>query len=91
MYLKLFNYLKIIEYENRIRRYSTPDKIFRYFATLRVWNEKIADYEIFMTPEDFVRSLTYGVKQPDRLGLDAFNRFDPNVLLFFFQIYSRIP
>ena len=24
---------KIIDYENRIRTYSTPDKIFRYFAT----------------------------------------------------------
>ena len=27
---------KIIEYENRIRMYSTPDKVFRYFATLKV-------------------------------------------------------
>ncbi len=26
---------KIIDYENRIRAYSTPDKIFRYFATLK--------------------------------------------------------
>ena len=26
---------KIIDYENRIRAYSTPDKIFRYFATYR--------------------------------------------------------
>ena len=26
---------KIIDYENRIRTYSTPDKIFRYFATYR--------------------------------------------------------
>ena len=31
---------KIIEYENRIRSYSTPDKIFRYFATYRVVDEK---------------------------------------------------
>ena len=31
---------KIIEYENRIRSYSTPDKIFRYFATYRVTDEK---------------------------------------------------
>ena len=31
---------KIIEYENRIRSYSTPDKIFRYFATYRVTGEK---------------------------------------------------
>ena len=27
---------QVIEYENRIRQYSTPDKIFRYFSTLRV-------------------------------------------------------
>ena len=26
---------KIIDYENRIRNYSTPDKIFRYFATYK--------------------------------------------------------
>ena len=32
-----FNARKTIEYENRIRSYSTPDKIFRYFATLRVY------------------------------------------------------
>jgi len=44
----------------------------------------MGDYEVFMTPEDFVRSLTYGVKQPDGLGLDAFNRFDPNVSYLYF-------
>ena len=44
----------------------------------------MGDYEVFMTPEDFVRSLTYGVKQPDGLGLDAFNRFDPNVSFLYF-------
>ncbi|XP_057341266.1 calcium uptake protein 1 homolog, mitochondrial isoform X3 [Microplitis mediator] len=27
---------KIIEYENRMRAYSTPDKIFRYFATVKI-------------------------------------------------------
>ncbi|XP_071563873.1 calcium uptake protein 1 homolog, mitochondrial isoform X3 [Temnothorax nylanderi] len=31
---------KIIEYENRIRAYSTPDKIFRYFATVSVTSLK---------------------------------------------------
>ena len=30
-----------------------------------------------MTPEDFLRSLTPGVKQPDGLGLDQFKKFDP--------------
>jgi hypothetical protein len=29
-----------------------------------------------MTPEDFLRSLTPGVKQPDGLGLDQFRKFD---------------
>ena len=31
-----FRERKIIDYENRIRNYSTPDKIFRYFASYRV-------------------------------------------------------
>ena len=35
-----FRNRKIIEYENRIRQYSTPDKIFRYFATFKVADEK---------------------------------------------------
>ncbi|XP_077999806.1 calcium uptake protein 1, mitochondrial-like isoform X3 [Glandiceps talaboti] len=67
---------RVIEYENRIRAYSTPDKIFRYFATLMV---KIGDgdYDIYMTPEDFVRSITPDAKQPDGLGLDKFKRYDP--------------
>ena len=51
--------LQIREYEDRIRDYSTPDKIFRYFATLKV------DSEVFMTPEDFVRSITPGMIQPE--------------------------
>ena len=29
-----------------------------------------------MTPEDFLRSLTPGVKQPDGLGLDQFKKID---------------
>jgi hypothetical protein len=32
-----FRERRIIEYENRIRSYSSPDKIFRYFATLKVY------------------------------------------------------
>lgn len=70
---------RIIEYENRIREYSTPDKIFRYFATLKVLNEATGEYEIFMKPEDFLRSLTFGDKQPEGLGLDSFQRYEPNV------------
>uniref|UniRef100_A0A2C9JTJ8 EF-hand domain-containing protein n=1 Tax=Biomphalaria glabrata TaxID=6526 RepID=A0A2C9JTJ8_BIOGL len=66
---------RIIGYEDRIRAYSTPDKIFRYFATLKVNID--GDWEIFMTPEDFVRSITPGIKQPEGLGLDSFKKFDP--------------
>jgi hypothetical protein len=55
-----FRERRIIQYENRIRSYSSPDKIFRYFATLKAVHED-GTYEVFMTPEDFVRSLTPGV------------------------------
>lgn len=34
-----FHDQKVIAYEDRIRSYSTPDKIFRYFATLKVIGE----------------------------------------------------
>lgn len=71
-----FRERKIIEYENRIRDYSTPDKIFRYFATKKVFNEKM-DMEVFMTPDDFVRSITPSAKQEEGLGLDQFMKFDP--------------
>jgi Ca2+-binding EF-hand superfamily protein len=68
-----FHDRRVIGYEDRIRAYSTPDKIFRYFATLRVTDPSGED-EILMTPEDFVRSLTPGVIQPEGLGLDQFRR-----------------
>eukprot|EP00075_Anas_platyrhynchos_P026780 XP_027316033.1 calcium uptake protein 1, mitochondrial isoform X7 [Anas platyrhynchos] len=70
-----------MEYENRIRAYSTPDKIFRYFATLKVINEH-GESEVFMTPQDFVRSITPNEKQPENLGLDQFivKRYDGKVL-----------
>lgn len=54
-----------MEYENRIRAYSTPDKIFRYFATLKVISEH-GDSEVYMTPQDFIRSITPNEKQPER-------------------------
>lgn len=53
-----------MEYENRMRQYSTPDKVFRYFATLQVGHPS-GDSEVFMTPDDFLRSMTPGLKQPD--------------------------
>ncbi|XP_033111315.1 calcium uptake protein 1, mitochondrial-like isoform X2 [Anneissia japonica] len=67
---------KIIEYENRIRHYSTPDKIFRYFATIKMVDEQ-GDSEIYMTPEDFIRSITPDEKQPEGLGLDQFIKVTP--------------
>ncbi|XP_046393310.1 calcium uptake protein 1 homolog, mitochondrial isoform X2 [Ischnura elegans] len=67
---------KITEYENRIRQYSTPDKVFRYFATLMVFHHN-GENEVFMTPDDFLRSMTPGAKQPEGLGLDQFKRYDP--------------
>ncbi|CAL7941745.1 unnamed protein product [Xylocopa violacea] len=70
-----FRERKIIEYENRMRHYSTPDKVFRYFATLQVINNDM--HEIFMTPDDFLRSITPGLRQPDGLGLDKYKRYDP--------------
>lgn len=68
---------KVMEYENRIRAYSTPDKIFRYFATLKVISEH-GDAEVYMTPQDFIRSITPNEKQPENLGLDQFQvkRYD---------------
>ncbi|XP_050513201.1 calcium uptake protein 1 homolog, mitochondrial isoform X6 [Diabrotica virgifera virgifera] len=66
---------KIIEYENRMRAYSTPDKIFRYFATVKLLYHDVT--EVFMTPDDFLRAITPGMKQPDGLGLDQYRRYDP--------------
>ncbi|VDK73604.1 unnamed protein product [Dibothriocephalus latus] len=73
-----FRNRKFIAYEDRIRAYSTPDKIFRYFATLKCMEED-GTAEIYMTPDDFLRAITPGVKQPDGLELDSFRRFDPKV------------
>ncbi|XP_063218912.1 calcium uptake protein 1 homolog, mitochondrial isoform X2 [Bacillus rossius redtenbacheri] len=70
-----FRERKIIEYENRIRSFSTPDKIFRYFATVQITTQ--SGTEIYMKPDDFLRSLTPGMKQPDGLGLDQYKRYDP--------------
>jgi len=71
-----FRERKIIEYENRIRQYSTPDKVFRYFATFKLVDEK-GNHEIMMTPLDFLRSISPGEKQPEHLGLDAFIHISP--------------
>uniref|UniRef100_A0A1Q3FM59 Putative calcium uptake protein 1 log mitochondrial n=1 Tax=Culex tarsalis TaxID=7177 RepID=A0A1Q3FM59_CULTA len=65
---------KIIEYENRIRQFSTPDKVFRYFATIQAPQGE--SVEVFMTPIDFLTSMTPGMKQPEGLGLDQYKRYD---------------
>ncbi|CAD6192737.1 unnamed protein product [Caenorhabditis auriculariae] len=75
-----FRERRIIEYEDRLRMYSTPDKIFRYFATLKVMDpndDSGRSFEVFMTPEDFLRSFTPGVMQPRRWGLDSFKVYQP--------------
>ncbi|CAH1392344.1 unnamed protein product [Nezara viridula] len=66
---------KIIEYENRIRMFSTPDKIFRYFATIKITTPDWS--EIYMTPIDLIRSITPNYQQPEGLGLDQYKRYDP--------------
>lgn len=58
---------QIIEYENRMRCFSTPDKIFRYFATVRVVSQTTSD--VYMTPDDFLRAITPNMKQPDGIYL----------------------
>lgn len=35
-----------------------------------------------MTPDDFLRSMTPGIKQPDGLGLDQYKKYDPKVFIF---------
>ncbi|CAF4469697.1 unnamed protein product, partial [Rotaria sp. Silwood2] len=70
---------KKIAYENRIRAYSTPDKIFRYFATAKIHSDENPDGIIYMTPDDFLRSITPGLKQPDGLELDKFHRYNLRV------------
>ncbi|KAG5678736.1 hypothetical protein PVAND_008383 [Polypedilum vanderplanki] len=67
---------EIIEYENRIRSYSTPDKVFRYFATIQ-YHHHGENFDIFMTPFDFLTSLTPGMKQQEGLGLDQYKKYDP--------------
>uniref|UniRef100_A0A0N4U0Y3 Calcium uptake protein 1 homolog, mitochondrial n=1 Tax=Dracunculus medinensis TaxID=318479 RepID=A0A0N4U0Y3_DRAME len=70
-----FRERRIIEYENRLRCYSSIDKIFRYFASIKK-DSPSRPYEIFMTPEDFVRSITPGIMQPRNLGLDQYKTYE---------------
>lgn len=63
-----------------MRQYSTPDKVFRYFATLQAQHHD--QHEVFMTPDDFLRSMTPGVKQPD--GKFAQKIFCSSSFIFFY-------
>ncbi|EDW98068.2 calcium uptake protein 1, mitochondrial [Drosophila yakuba] len=65
----------IMQYENRLRLYAHPTKIFRYFATIKMRN-KSGKWELYMTPTDFLRSIQPGSRQPDNLGLDKFHVLD---------------
>uniref|UniRef100_A0A182F5F2 Uncharacterized protein n=1 Tax=Anopheles albimanus TaxID=7167 RepID=A0A182F5F2_ANOAL len=84
-YLKPFN--SIIEYENRIRQYSTPDKVFRYFATIQAPQGAGESVEVFMTPIDFLTSMTPGMKQPEAL---LTLRFLPVVVEFEWSVSTRL-
>uniref|UniRef100_A0A1X7UZ08 EF-hand domain-containing protein n=1 Tax=Amphimedon queenslandica TaxID=400682 RepID=A0A1X7UZ08_AMPQE len=66
-----FHDRSVMAYEDRIRAYSTPDKIFRYFATLRI-KEEDGSRNIYMTPQDFIRAITPGTMQPQEYGLDLY-------------------
>ncbi len=43
---------------------SSSHQVFRYFATYQLVHPN-GDSEIFMSPDDFLRSITPGMKQPD--------------------------
>ncbi|XP_053676449.1 calcium uptake protein 1 homolog, mitochondrial [Anopheles nili] len=65
---------KIIEYENRLRTFATADKVFRYFSTIKLIHGESST--VYMTPYDFLRAITPGMKQPEGLGLDQYKRYD---------------
>ena len=49
--------------------YERGSQVFRYFATYKIIEDK-GNNEVMMTPRDFLRSISPGVKQPENLGLD---------------------
>ncbi|KAH8341976.1 hypothetical protein KR059_006600, partial [Drosophila kikkawai] len=62
-------------YENRLRRHSDPMKVFRYFATIKMKN-KAGRWDLFMTPQDFLRSILPGLRQPEHLTLARYRLLD---------------
>ncbi|TDG49837.1 hypothetical protein AWZ03_003825 [Drosophila navojoa] len=61
----------IRDYENQLRSYSTHKKIFCYFATIKV-RSNAGKWIVYMTPKDFVRSMSPSWMQPEGLGLNNF-------------------
>ncbi len=57
------------KYENRIREFSTPEKIFDYFASVTKRGER------FMNVTDFLRAITpYDFRESSAVGTDAVSR-----------------
>lgn len=42
-----------------------------------------------MTPDDFLRSIIYGAIQPEGLGLDSYNKYDPKVIIKLVKIEMK--
>ena len=78
-----FKTRKLREYENKIRQYSNPDKIFRYFATVATVFPNGTREDIYMTPDDFVRSLTIdGDLQPEDCLIDKYRTVKTSEVCF---------
>ena len=56
---------------NPIPSFTNQVHVFRYFATYKVVDKK-GESHLMMTPQDFLRSITPGLKQPENLGLDNY-------------------
>lgn len=81
--------LTIKGYENRLRQFSRPEKIFSYFATIQTPNEA-DEWEIYMTPIDFIRSIMPGLRQPTGLGLNSYRKISKEKAAnLSFKIVSR--
>ena len=50
--LPSFSERTIGNYENRIRRFSAPERVFEYFSSVEI------DKQYYMTPEDLARAMT---------------------------------
>ncbi|ORZ32830.1 hypothetical protein BCR44DRAFT_63160 [Catenaria anguillulae PL171] len=72
---------KIGHYENRIRSYSHPYKVFQYFAS------KSKNGEDYMTPDDFIRSLQPYIELQDGVEVDhRYRRMKTQTAVQFFKL-----